>query len=88
MERAKNYEAVWNPKGGELFYHIGQEMMVVPYEAGATFTPGSPEVLFSGTYDARILRNYDIHPDGQRFLMSRDAGQTEDTGQEIIVVLN
>ncbi len=58
------------------------------YEAEPTFTPESPEVLFSGTYYSGLGRNYDIHPDGQRFLMIKAVGATEETRQELIFVLN
>ena len=38
-------------------------------------TPESPEVLFLGSYYfSAINRQYDIHPDGQRFLMIKEGG--------------
>ncbi len=51
-----------------------------------TFTQGSPEVLFTGNYRTGTSnRQYDVAPDGQRFLMIKQE-QTE--GAQINVVLN
>ena len=36
-----------------------------------TFTAGIPKVLFTGSYFTYRNRNYDISPDGRRFLMLR-----------------
>ncbi len=60
-------------------------MMVVGTKTEPTFTAGSPVVLFTGRYTSGIAVNYDISPDGQRFLMVK-----EDEGQpaQINVVLN
>ncbi|MDA2923267.1 hypothetical protein MYX65_01185, partial [Acidobacteria bacterium AH-259-L09] len=70
---------VWAPKGQELFYRAGEtwsEMMVVHYETEPRFTAGNPEVLFTGSYLYGSGRHYDISPDGQRFLMIKEAEQT------------
>ncbi len=78
---------VWAPNGRELFYRNGEAMMVVKIETEPSFRHGRPQVLFSGSY-AFAARNYDIHPDGQRFLMIKEAEQTGETGTELIVVEN
>ena len=51
--------------------------------------PGSPQVLFEGPYVLSAVdeRNYDVTPDGQRFLMVRAAEQSESTAR-LNVVLN
>ncbi len=62
--------------------------MVVGFKTEPTFTAGSPVVMFTGRYT--ILPgfvNYDISPDGQRFLMMKEADEEEGQGQ-INVVLN
>jgi eukaryotic-like serine/threonine-protein kinase len=51
----------WNPKGGELFYWDGRQMMVVDVTTGATFSAGRPRALFTG-------QPGQVSPDGQRFL--------------------
>ena len=61
--------------------------MVVGIKTEPTFTAGSPVVLFTGRYSTGAVRNYDISPDGQRFLMIKEADEEEGQGQ-INVVLN
>ncbi|MDA2927271.1 hypothetical protein MYX78_08575 [Acidobacteria bacterium AH-259-G07] len=81
---------VWSPKGRELFYRNGEAMIVVRIQSEPTFTAGSREVLFRGRYFIGPGRHYDISPDGQRFLMIKEGGQTEDTSAptQLIIVLN
>ncbi|MFQ5924347.1 MAG: hypothetical protein ACE5M4_16045, partial [Anaerolineales bacterium] len=84
---------LWGPEGRELFYRSGEAMeamMVVTIETEPTFTARSPEVLFTGRYYTGLGRQYDISPDGQRFLMMKKGGQTEETSArpELIVVQN
>ena len=75
---------VWSADGRELFYRSGNTMMVVTVDTGASFTAGTPEVLFSGAYN-NINNDYDVAADG-RFLMVRpDPNATADRLQ---VVLN
>ena len=74
---------VWGPQGGELFYHSGQALMVVRVETESNFTHGSPQVLFPRNLP-NPWRSYDVHPDGQRFLMIKGIEQRD----ELIVVLN
>ena len=80
----------WGPQGRELFYRHGEAMMVVGVETEPTFTAGSPTVLFSRNYPVADRRNFDIAPDGQRFLMIKDVEQTEEESArlEVIIVLN
>ncbi len=64
-------------------------MMVVPVETEPTFSTGRTSILFEGSYVvstvARAYRYYDVSPDGQRFLMIKEAGAEE---AQINVVLN
>ena len=83
-------EPVWSPDGKELFYRSGNKLMVVLIQIDPAFSPGKPKVLFEGSYVSESTppgsQYYDIHPDGDRFLMMK-----EDTAQEqaqINVVLN
>ncbi len=84
-------DALWGPDGRELFYLSPEGVMVVPVETGDTFQRGRPQRLFSmDPYYEGVGRNWDISPDGQRFLMVK-RGETRDTIHEsgdIIVVLN
>ena len=69
-------------------------MIRVPVlETEPSFRPGDSEVLFETQYFfARRSRTYDIHPDGQRFLMVKDAALSDDSGTsaqpQIILIQN
>ena len=81
-------QPVWSPDGRELYYRNGDLFMRVPVETTQTEFPfGTPEVLFEGRYAQAVGGvYYDVHPDGDRFLMlqpSQDA-----TPSELRVVLN
>ncbi len=47
-------------------------------------------MLFTGMYISAAGRKYDISPDGQQFLMVKEARQRDDTSAltQLIVVLN
>ncbi len=64
--------------------------MVVGIKTEPTFTQGSPVVLFTGRYTTATggTANYDISPDGQRFLMIKEAEEEEGQQGQINVVLN
>lgn len=48
------------------------------FTSGSTFTAGNPERLFDKAYAVPLaLRNYDVSPDGQRFLMIKDRSGDE-----------
>jgi len=88
---------LWAPDGTQLYYRNGDKMMVVSVETEPSFKPGIPEVLFEGSYFEPLNkgRNYDISPDGQRFLMieGRATKDNEQAGEmpprrEIIVIEN
>ena len=82
-------EPVWNPKGRELFYRNAQKMMIVDYSAQPTFSAGKPRMLFEGSYVStpRSFPDYDVSPDGQRFLMVKAVEQAQ-APSPINVVLN
>ena len=84
-------DALWGPDGRELFYLTPEAVMVVPVEAGDTFQRGSPQRLFSMDpyYEGGNL-NWDISPDGQRFLMvkNRTAADVGSVDPDIVVVLD
>jgi serine/threonine-protein kinase len=68
-------QPVWARSGRDLFYLTigGGALTRVPVESGASWSSGSPSVLFKGPfYDgggSAGAASYDISPDGQRFLM-------------------
>jgi serine/threonine-protein kinase len=84
-------EPVWNPNGRELFYRSGDKMMAVDIATQPSFTAGKPRILFEGQYvpTPATFPNYDVSPDGQRFLMLKPSDQEQAVGPtQINVVLN
>ena len=79
-------QPVW-ARNGELFYRNGDKMMAVGIETEPEFGIGKPQPIFEGQYaqGGWARPNYDVAPDGQRFLMIKQE-QTE--GAQINVVLN
>ncbi len=83
-------EPQWSSSGREIFYRNGDKMMTVEVQTGAAFNMGKPRVLFEG----RFLRplgfpypSYDVTPDGQQFLMTKE-GEKHSAPSQISVVLN
>ncbi len=89
ISRNGGTEPVWARRGQELFYRNGGAMIVVGFKTEPTFTAGNPVVLFRGRYGTSETGvNYDISPDGQRFLMIKEADEDEGQPGQINVVLN
>ena len=83
-------EPLWNRNGRELFYRNGNKMMSVEIATKPSFSLGTPKVLFEWRYESLpgiSTPNYDVSPDGQRFLMLK-AAQQDVSAREIDVVLN
>jgi Tol biopolymer transport system component len=69
-------QPLWARNGRELFYESQGALMRVAWAGGPTFVPGTPSKLFDAPdlFDRRIPgRQFDISPDGQRFLMTKAA---------------
>jgi Tol biopolymer transport system component len=83
-------EPVWNRNGRELFYRNGDKMMAVDITTQPSFTAGKPRVLFEGHYvpPPGTTPNYDVTPDGQRFLMIKSNEAGEAAPAQINVVMN
>lgn len=63
--------------------------MVVSVQTQPMFTPGKAQLLFQVPYGVMdsVRPNFDVAPDGQRFLMIKDA-ESESAPAQINVVLN
>jgi Tol biopolymer transport system component len=83
-------EPVWSRDGTELFYRENKKMMVVSIQYDSTISFKTPEVLFEGSalknYLGQGISNYEISPDGKRFIMVRRLSQSKPT--VINIVLN
>jgi hypothetical protein len=90
-------DPVWKRDGGELFYRSGEKMMSVPIDVGTTAVSGRPRELWTGRYShgmstscgspGATSSNFDVTPDGNRFLMIRDEDQDFPVSHQIIVAL-
>jgi hypothetical protein len=65
-------------------------MMAVDITTQSSFSAGNPRVLFQGEYvlASAPVTNYDVSPDGQRFLMVKPVESAETAPTQINVVLN
>ncbi len=78
-------DPIWGPKGQELFYWNPQGQLIAhQLTAGDDVTVGRRDVLFQfPDYLFSVSAQYDIHPDGQRFVIVTNAMQSR-----LIVALN
>jgi serine/threonine-protein kinase len=84
-------QPVWSRDGRELFYRSGAALMAVPVQTGASFAAGNARLLFEGRYLAVGGRNYDVSPDGKRFLMIKPvpaSGAQDGPAARFIIVDN
>ncbi len=91
------FDPVWTRSGRELFYRSGNKMMAVAVTTGAAFSAGRPQMLWERFYAHGLSSvcgapgpsssNYDVTPDGQRFLMIKENEQ-DGRYTRIHVVLN
>ncbi|MGH9750694.1 MAG: TolB family protein [Candidatus Polarisedimenticolia bacterium] len=74
------YGPIWAPVGGTLYFRRGDAVLAAPIRRtpgsgarGAEPSFGSPSLLFRGPYEGASAGwpNYDLAPDGRRFLMVR-----------------
>jgi Tol biopolymer transport system component/predicted Ser/Thr protein kinase len=64
---------VWRRDGKELFFvSLDSKLMAVPVDADSKFHAGAPVVLFP-VHNSGGGANYDVSPDGQRFLVNSPA---------------
>ena len=71
-----------------MFFESGGQLKVVNVPPGPAFNPGTPKALFSlgGYRRARNRQQYDISPDGKRFIMIRESGNPG--GRGVVYVEN
>jgi hypothetical protein len=84
----------WRPDGKELFYvALDDRLMAVPIRNDPerhTVEAGAPVTLFAtrigGALQQAMIGQYEVAPDGQRFLMSSLAGEV--TTSPITIIMN
>jgi serine/threonine-protein kinase len=99
ISTAGGVKPAWGPLDGELLYLAGDSLMsvrVTPTSAPVTpaagrgLSVGAPIALFpvSAYFFGGIGRNYDISPDGKRFVMFKNPPTATGGSAPIMVVLN
>ena len=71
----------WNRNGRELFFRSGATVMAVDVETGSAFRAGSPKTLFEKT-----SVDYDVAPDGTRFLMLKSSAPASGPAEVHVIV--
>jgi Tol biopolymer transport system component len=71
------WQAVWSPKGDEIFYRSGDRMMAIAISTKPTFSAGPPRELFHGNFASTDIPNYDVTADAQQFVMVQSNDEAE-----------
>jgi len=78
-------EPLWSPDGARLYYRSSNAIIGAEISHAPTFMVGRRDSIFVGSHVPNPTHtNYDIHPDGTRFIMVR-MGEGE---RRAVVVLN
>ena len=68
---------VWAPDGKEIYYvTAANKMMAIPIKTSPVFSAGPPRELFDASqmfFPNNPITNYDISPDGKRFIMVQNS---------------
>jgi len=83
---------VWSPNGDELFFRDPTGVAALAFVTDPTFTPGALTHLFAWRFVGSYSRKMAVSPDGNRFLMLKNASSDTDDedapGPQIILTLN
>jgi hypothetical protein len=76
VSTAGGSEPVWARNGQELFYRQGNKMMALAFHGASMEAPGPARMLFEGRFESgdnggSRTSNFDVLPDGTRFVMVR-----------------
>jgi eukaryotic-like serine/threonine-protein kinase len=88
VSTADGTEPVWSRDGHDLYYEAGDSLFRVSVATAPSLVVGKPEVVYQGHFWRSNIAgpNYDVAPDGKRFLMVDSDKEPELT--QIHVVLN
>ena len=79
---------VWSPDGHSIFYNLGPKMFAVDVTTDSEFDHGAPYELFDHAYYDGAERQFDIAPDGERFLMIDTNQDAAAAAPRINIILN
>jgi serine/threonine-protein kinase len=76
-------EPVWSRDGRHIFYRDGRRLMDATVRAGSTIAVLARDTVLEGDYENSVSHpNYDVAPDGARFLMLEPTSG----GRQVVVV--
>ena len=80
-------EPVWSPKGDEIFYRKGADMITARVRSGLAVEVTARTLLFKGPYQAARFfdQNYGVSGDGRQFVMLEPLVTAR---QSVVVTLN
>jgi len=83
------YQVKWKGDGKELYFEsLDGKMMAAGIQAGPQgIHAETPRVLFSADFATTSLHEFDVTPDGQRFLLMLQP-KIQDSGEKLTVVSN
>ena len=82
--------ATWSRTKHELFYGSpDQRLMVSPYTVERdSFESEKPKPWSEARFTPGLYRRYDLHPDGERFAVSREPGTQDRKQNKVVFVFN
>jgi serine/threonine-protein kinase len=82
----------WMPDGRSIAYRAAPDFertMKVPIETDPALRVGTAELLFEAEIKLTAGVGWDVHPDGERFLMIReDGGDDDQVVPEVVLIQN
>jgi serine/threonine-protein kinase len=80
----------WSPDGRQIVYRRGNSMMAARVATGALLTVDRPRVLLAGEFEegGTVTPNYDMAPDGRRFLMIEPSQDPQPAPARLVVIDN
>ena len=69
ISRGGGHKPLWSPNSTEIVYRSGTQLYAVAVTLVPVFRAGEPRLLFEGPYPNTPGFDFDISPDGRRFLM-------------------
>jgi serine/threonine-protein kinase len=82
---------LWSPTGREIFYVADDNrVMAVPVDTTRGFSAGKPTVLFDGSpyYLSAVGRNFDVTPEGKRFVMIKNSAEAKRPASLLTAVID
>lgn len=90
VSKEGGWQPIWSKDGRQLFYRWGDKVRVSDIRVDEGFAAGKPRLLFQqqGFQSGRPIRNWDIWPDGQGFLMVKFGERMPQPVTKMILVQN